>query len=326
MVLPNGQPRVKRMTYLSDVRNHLLLPLGGSKSSSEDFRGNYTSTQFDRILFLNDIYYKPVDALHLLFSTNIDASTGATDYDVACAADFVSAVMFYDSFVVRDYEGYGIGVMFFPWFANKGSAVSRNDVLAEKDAVRVKSCWGGMVSFAAAPFQQRDESKLPTLRFRHESELYWEASECCLIHADLEARKESGFKIFLNPYIRVAYDAHSWSWMPFTQRIERTFKILQYVVSAIGYPEYNPRRLDVAGEISSQKRWVYGENSLNGEAMRNQSVDILSKDLSGSWQMTEEIAKPGGFCGQRRLFVMKPDLKTANKKGRGKNWEKGPFP
>jgi hypothetical protein len=333
MILPNGQPRVKRMTYLSEVRNQLLRPLDDPHSSQEDFQGNYTDTKFDRILFLNDIYFKPVDAIQLLFSTNLNPSTGTANYDVACAADFVKSIMFYDTMVVRDYEGYGMGVMFFPWFTSKGNAISRNDVLAEKDAVRVRSCWGGMVSFAATHFQQQDameaaqnEKSVSALRFRHQHELYWEASECCLIHADLATRTESEAKIFLNPYIRVTYNAHSWSWMPFTQKIERVFKILQYVVSNIGYPEYNPRRLEVPGESSVQTRWIYKKESLNGEALRDLSADVPSQDLGGQWMDTRQTAHAGGFCGQRRLFVMKRDLRDANKQHSGRNWEKGVWP
>jgi len=315
--LPNGQPRVKRITYLSEIRNRLLLPLERGSKRYEKLQINHTDTTFDRILFLNDIYFKPIDALHLLFSTNVNPSTGLADYDVACAVDFVAAVMFYDSFVVRDFEGYGMGLMFFPWFTSKGRSISRNDVLAEKDAVRVQSCWGGMVSFAAAPFQEQ-----PPLRFRHQTELYWEASECCLIHADLAQSSAKNF--FLNPYVRVAYDAHSWYWMPFTQRIERVFKILQYFVSAFGYPEYNPRRLEVPGLESSQVRWIYDEPSLNGETMRDQSRNITDS-LNGKWLTTQELAKPGGFCFQRRLFIMKPDVPGANAEQKG-NWEKGPWP
>lgn len=33
-------------------------------------------------------------------------------------------------------------------------------------------------------------------------------------------------------------------------------------------------------------------------------------------------AAPGGFCGQRRMFVIKEDIESANRDGWGKNWEK----
>jgi hypothetical protein len=221
--------------------------------------------------------------------------------------------------------------MFFPWFTSRGKATSRNDVLAEKDAVRVKSCWGGMVAFDATPFlrQTKKEDSFRQLKFRHQEEIYWEASECCLIHADIAERTPSP-KIFINPYIRVAYDAKSWSWLPFIRRIEHVFKTLQWVVSWIGYPEYNPRRTEIAGETSTQIRWIYDDPSMNGEALRDQGVEFAPENLHGEWRDVREMAKPGGFCGQRRLFVMKPDLHEANEGivnvSNGRNWEKGRLP
>ena len=37
--------------------------------------------------------------------------------------------------------------------------------------------------------------------------------------------------------------------------------------------------------------------------------------------VVNRIADAGGFCGQRRMFVMKDDLEKANSNGWGKNWE-----
>jgi hypothetical protein len=319
------------LTYLSEVRNHLLQPLDNVPTlPTKGVRSNHTDRHFDRILFLNDIYFDPVEALHLLFSTNLNPSTLRAEYDVACAADFVASVMFYDTFVVRDFEGYGMGLMFFPWFTSRGQGRSRKEVLAEKDAVRVRSCWGGMVAFAAAPFLRQNDTtagRIAPLRFRHQKELYWEASECCLINADLTARKEEA-KIFLNPYVRVAYDAKSWSWLPFIRRIERVFTRLQFMVSAVGYPEHNPRRTELPRQISRQERWVYHNASANGEMFRDQSIAFAPENVVGEWKVTEEVALPGGFCGQKRLFIMRPDIQEANSivHQNGRNWEKGPWP
>ena len=339
VVLPNGEARVKRLSYLSQIRNQLLGPLNTPSEHVFHLNSqvNYTSTKFDRILFLNDIYFQPVDALNLLFSTNQNPNTGAADYDVACAADFVSSVIFYDTFVVRDYEGYGMGLTIFPWFTSQGQSLSRHDVLASKDAVRVKSCWGGMAAFKAAPFltpnmgsKNNINAPISTpLRFRHDSELYWESSECCLLNADIADRTPDA-KIFLNPYIRVAYDADSWAWLPFIRRVERVFVLLQYLVSKIGYPEFNPRQLEREGEMSTRTLWVYDDDRFNGERLRNLTKVERKGDLEGKWKDVEELAKPGGFCGQRRLFVMKSELEEANvdsgRLGTGRNWEKGMFP
>jgi hypothetical protein len=329
VALPNGRHGVKRLTYLSHIRNLLLRPLEEPPIPffDEQLQANYTDTRFNRILFLNDVYYNPIDALHLLFSTNQNPLSRRADYDVACAIDFVSSVIIYDTFVMRDTEGYGTGLVFFPWFTSKGEATSRIDVLAERDAVRVRSCWGGMAAFDAAPFLRQHSGAAP-LRFRHQSELYWEASECCLIGADVAARKP-GAKIFVNPYVRVAYDDKTWSWLPFVRRIERVFKILQYIVSAVAYPvEHNPRRLELPGDVSTQWRWVYDNETLNGEAFRDQRLGVRKEDLGGSWRRTQEVAEAGGFCGQRKLFVMKENLRQVNQQitGTGRNWENRKVP
>ncbi|KAF2663380.1 hypothetical protein BT63DRAFT_465923 [Microthyrium microscopicum] len=313
--LPNGNARVKRLAYLSDLRNRLLWPLEHPESHI-GAQINHTSTSFNRILFLNDVYFSPIDAIHLLFSTN------EANYSIACAADFISSVMFYDTFVVRDNEGYGMGFMFFPWFTSQG--LSRGDVLAESDAVRVRSCWGGMASYDATPFLTPDAmhsatshypsingTTLQPLRFRHDPEVFWESAECCLINADFAHREPSATsRIFLNPYIRVAYTARSWYWLSTIRRFERSFAILQYVVSAIGYPEYNARRTERPGHPSTQRRWLYTDASLNGEELGRASLEHAEKI----------IAQPGGFCGQKRLFVMKPNLEETNKQG-SRNWE-----
>ncbi|WEW61002.1 hypothetical protein PRK78_006491 [Emydomyces testavorans] len=310
--LPSGEQRTKRIAYLAEVRNRALRPLDRSYVPSDNQTGfRHVSMKFDRVLFLNDIFFSAIDATHLLFSTN------NSKYRAACAIDFVSNVMFYDSFVVRDTDGYGMGLMFFPWFPPTGSAKSRNAVLAGKDAVPVRSCWGGMAAFDATVFQStsiRNSSSLVT-RFRYEPEPFWEAAECCLIFADVEDAfgepdLEQGTSVFVNPFVRVSYTKHTWDWLPFFQRYERIFRNLQYIVSKIGYPEYNPRRLDGSGQLVKQKVWV---NTDDGAV------------TGGSFRMVERRATPGGFCGQRRMFLMKRDIELANRRG-DKNWEKIPVP
>lgn len=64
----------------------------------------------------------------------------------------------------------------------------------------------------------------------------------------------------------------------------------------------------------------------NGEKMRDLEMKIRPERLDGKWEMVEERAMPGGFCGQRRHFLMKKNLEKANEGREGKNWEKGPFP
>ncbi|KAM5442373.1 hypothetical protein MferCBS31731_002748 [Microsporum ferrugineum] len=311
-ILPGGGQRTKRIAYLAEVRNRALRPLNSSyiPTSAESQSGfRHTTTQFNRVLFLNDIYFAATDAVQLLFSTNAERS-GRADYHAACAIDFVANVMFYDTFVVRDTEGFGMGLMFFPWFAASGKAESRQAVLAESDAVQVRSCWGGMVAFDARIFQNFEAGSSDlVMSFRHEPEPFWEAAECCLIFADIDdsfhpLNTIDGTGVYINPFIRVAYTENTWKWLDFFRRYERIFANLQWIVSKIGYPEYNPRRLHNAGQIIQEKVWVNDQQHSNG-----------------AFKMVERTANPGGFCGQRRMFVMRNDITAANKKGE-KNWEK----
>lgn len=289
ITMPDGTPRLKRMAFLAEVRNRALLPLVQS------------DTHFDKLLYLNDIIFDPIDAANLLFSTNIDESRKA-QYRAACAVDFQNPLKFYDTFATRDTGGFDMGVIFYPWFTNAGDATSRNDVLSQKDAVRVKSCWGGMVAFDAQWFQyshvdgaDTSNVKLP-LRFRAEDDNYWDASECCLVHADLAALTsgiDDKHGIYMNPYIRVAYAKRVLDWLWVTRRVERLYSPFQNVVNWMaGRPTFNPRRFDGPGEQVVNKVWVSDD-----------------KGLTGGWQNVSRVATPGAFCGYRNLqyLVVHPE-------------------
>ncbi|USW57367.1 Putative mannosyltransferase 1, CMT1 [Septoria linicola] len=226
ITMPDGTQRLKRMAFLAEVRNRALAPL------------RTTETRFDKLLYLNDVIFSPADAANLLFSTNQDDS-GRAQYRAACAVDFDNPFKFYDTFATRDSEGFDMRAIFYPWFTSAGEAISRSDVLAQKDAVRVKSCWGGMVAFDAQWFQYShidgaDTSavQLP-LQFRAEEDSYWDSSECCLVHADLAALTSSldnHHGIFMNPYVRVAYTKKVLDWLWLSQRVERLYAPTQAVV------------------------------------------------------------------------------------------------
>jgi hypothetical protein len=368
---------VKRLTYLAEVRNRLLRPLDPPSTATPlEPLVNYTNTRFDRLLFINDIYFKPEDALNLLFSTNVNPATGLAEYQGACSMDFVRGGTLYDSFVIRDLDGFEISWFLYPWFTRRGSGQSRQDVLRQKDAVRVRSCWSGMAAYDATPFLRQEvvdanhhptrplphlehplaqvdptsnsmkpiqgqsqldlRANLAPLRFRHQSELFWEASECCLLNADLLARSpEISIQLFLNPYIRVAYDWKTWVVQPWLQRFERGFATMEFVadVLALGW-DFNTRRTEVVGRPTVIRKWVYDNPALNGETRRNHTVDMglglqfpLSPEQTrGEWKLGEQVAEAGGFCGQRTLFVMMSDLEKANSGKSGRNWEKIKLP
>ncbi|EEQ83284.2 uncharacterized protein BDCG_00089 [Blastomyces dermatitidis ER-3] len=323
VTLADGSERIKRIAYLAEARNRALRPLDDPASD-----------RFDKLLYLNDVVFDPIDALQLLFSTNMD-ERGTPQYRAACAVDFINPFKFYDTFATRDLEGFSMGVPFYPWFSSAGKAESRHDVLDQKDAVRVRSCWGGMVAFDAKFFQQgksepagqhqarrqRDDDEVaptsPTpstslpARFRAEPDLYWDASECCLIHADIqkppyESKDELivDTGIYMNPYVRVAYDTQTLAWLGVTRRFERLYSLVHAIVNTIaGMPRFNPRRAEVAGTDVEEKVWV--PKGANG----------------GSYEMVKRKAGTGGFCGRRGLQVM-----VANPEKGQKNWESLPVP
>ncbi|KAI9802608.1 MAG: hypothetical protein M1833_001682 [Piccolia ochrophora] len=335
--LPSGEQRVKRIAYLAEVRNRALRPLEGEAKD----------TKFDKLLFLNDIVFSPTDAAQLLFSTKA-GSDGRTKYRAACAVDFINAFKFYDTYATRDAEGYSMGVPFFPWFSNAGSSRSRQDVLSESDAVHVRSCWGGMVAFEAKWFQEAgspdadlslegmssedrnlnwhwNNTWLPPrrepqpVRFRSESDLFWEASECCLIHADIqpEGQRHTGLQdsgIYVNPYIRVAYDKRSFRWLQTTRRWERLYILPHRLVNWFaGLPFFNPRRTEVEGEEVKDRVWKVEE--------ADKKAHSQARAVKGSWKTVTRTAGRGGFCGGKRLQVLKDNPRKGEKM-----WEILPVP
>ena len=305
--LPDGIDRVKRIAYLAEVRNRALRPLEAS------------NVTWNKLLYLNDVIFDPLDAVQLLFSTNID-DDGRADYRAACAVDFLNPFKFYDTFATRDLDGYGMGVPFFPWFGSSGESQSRRDVLNGMDAVQVRSCWGGMVAFDAKFFQKAntDGNELYTaagqvfqnsptgLRFRSEEDIYWDASECCLIHADLQSPEPGNTGIFMNPYVRVAYDAKTLSWLTFTRRFERLYSPIQYLVNVLfALPRQNPRRAETTFDNVRQSVWVPDE----------------SVQAGGSFQLLVRTASHSGFCGRPALELIKEHPVAGEK-----NWEFYPLP
>lgn len=305
-----GVRRLKRVQFLAVVRNRALSPL------------QTLPTRFDKLLYINDVIFDPIDAANLLFSTNVD-ETGRTQYRAACAVDFENPFKFYDTFATRDAEGHDMGVIFYPWFTSAGEGRSRREVLAQKDAVTVSSCWGGMVAFEAKWFQYSQASdaqdaygvQLP-LRFRAENDTYWDASECCLIHADLTAvssthGNETG--IFMNPYIRVAYSKAVLDWLWLTRRFERLYTAVQSLVNWIGgRPTFNPRRLEKPGQEITDDVWRWDPETQ--AAIQNNTTDHLVSGMHGMFKKVRRRASPGSFCGYRSLSYLLEDPSKSGKK------------
>lgn len=240
-----------------------------------------------------------------------------------------------------------MGVPFYPWFSGAGKGESRQDVLDGKDAVRVKSCWGGMTAFDAKWFQSpgpnapaestgaidfdpetdrnlnwhwSDPSIAPPvntrsasqpIHFRAETDLFWDASECCLIHADLQSagdtqEQSADTGIYMNPFVRVAYGSITLKWLGFTRRFERLYSIPHSLINQlVGLPWFNPRRTEIGEEVYKNKIWVPNSMDVGG----------------GSFQEVERRVGNGGFCGIRKLQVIKENPREGEK-----NWEFVPVP
>lgn len=326
-VLPNEE-RVKRIDYLAHVRNKAIEPLAR----------NTTGMHFDKLLFLNDIVFSPSDAADLLFSTNM-GEDGASRYHAACAMDFINPWKYYDTFATRDAEGQMLGVPFYPFFVGARHGISRRDIMSGTDAVRVKSCWGGMVAFEAKWFMAQKKPEIhntktrdvkaaitPVLsdtnqiRFRSLPELMWDASECCLVHADIavltsqapedwEDPENFDTGIYINPYIRVAYDVRTHSWLEFTRRFERLYSFVQgWVNWLVARPPWQPRRTEEPGQSLIRKEWVFDgpkTDDVDRSSLRGQS---LTSEIAkfGHWEDVEITAGPGGFCGGRQSLQLRP--------------------
>ncbi|KAF2270321.1 hypothetical protein CC78DRAFT_452195 [Lojkania enalia] len=319
VTLPSGERLVKRIAFLAEVRNRALTPI------------DFADMPFDRLLFINDVNFNPIDAAQLLFSTNADA-TGRANYGAACAVDFINPFKFYDRFATRDLEGYNMGIPFYPWFTSAGSATSRSDVLHNSDAVRVRSCWGGMTAFEAKWFQDTDKfnneplknstpqsahEAVKPLRFRYEQETFWESSECCLIHADLQylctglgMPPESG--IYMNPFIRVAYDPKTLSWLPLTRRPERLYAVIHDILNhAVGLPNTNTRQTEEPGRLFTDRVWEYND------PVAAFASNATHADKNGHWKEIQRVAKPGGFCGGPNLLFLNDDEREGKSKWGG---------
>ncbi|CAK7270330.1 hypothetical protein SEPCBS57363_004045 [Sporothrix epigloea] len=315
VTMPDGTQRIKRLAYLAEMRNRALRPL-----NTLDGVGG---TVFDRVLFLNDVAFRPMDAAQLLFSTNVvDPEDGRAEYLSACALDYKTPFLFYDLYAQRDAEGFSSGLPIFPFFSDAGQGLSRADMLAQKDAVRVQSCWGGMVATDARYIQHRNSSLLnpdfqeisrhvvdpvhpigvsAPLRFRYEPEIFFDACECCLLLADISRAASvarvpaSRTGVFVNPYVRVAYDKTTLRRLRIVQRWETLFAMPQALFSRLAnLPTHNPHRQVREGDTFVEEVW-------NAQA--------------NSWSLETRRGRNGLFCGVREMQVMDEQPRTEDK-----NW------
>ncbi|GAA5885769.1 hypothetical protein JCM5296_000139 [Sporobolomyces johnsonii] len=159
---PTDWKRVDRIDQLAVYRNVALAPV------QRGLLGR-AGTAFEDVLFINDVFVCPSDALELLWQRR------AQDADAACAMDWreskgvlgrwSKSVKFYDNWVSRSISGNmlrarldvfaeardGIAEL----FDQPGEEPSR-DRFRRGLPVPVYSCWNGMLALTAEPFRTTD--------------------------------------------------------------------------------------------------------------------------------------------------------------------------
>ncbi|KAJ5182612.1 hypothetical protein N7492_000228 [Penicillium capsulatum] len=177
IVTPRGRPELRRIPFLSRQRNLSLKPL-------EDLAQQ--GVTFDKILFLNDVVFKPNDVFALL-------DTNHGDYAAACSVDFSKPPNYYDTFALRDARGHEAVSSTWPFF--RDAATRRG--MKHFTPIPVKIAMDAAPFLAATPLRFRG---IPdSLALSH-----LEGSECCLVHADNPLTAQHG--VYLNPLVRVGYN------------------------------------------------------------------------------------------------------------------------
>lgn len=182
----NELHRIERLAWLRNTALRRFTSLASSSSSS--------SSHFDRILFLNDIFFCAEDILQLVLSSI------QTKSDVSCGMDYYRQYKkrrilgFYDVWVARDMNGKRFTTS--PPYAVTPASI---DALAKGQTFQVRSCWNGAVSINAEVFSGQDSAL-----FRSSRSGECEVSECELFMRDLVSRGRTHISIV--PSCTTAYN------------------------------------------------------------------------------------------------------------------------
>ncbi|KAM7191315.1 Cryptococcal mannosyltransferase 1 domain containing protein [Naviculisporaceae sp. PSN 640] len=185
--MPDGDMKLRRIPYLSRLRNQSLKPL-------LDLAEN--GTTFDYVIFLGDVVFTVGDVIALL-------NTNHGNFAAACSLDFSKPPLYYDTFALRDSDGHETATQTWPYFRSRNSL----NAMLYGAPVPVRSCWNGLVVMPTSAFTGSNG-----LKFRgipdSLAQQHLEGSECCLIHADNPASRTRG--VFLNPTVRVGYNREAY--------------------------------------------------------------------------------------------------------------------
>lgn len=268
---------LRRIPYLSEMRNRGLEPM----LAMQEMR------TFDKILYLNDVYFEPSDILTLL-------NTNEGHFDVACGVDFHYPPAFYDTFALRDSEGRGPVMATFPYFR---AAETRNAIMQGHPA-KVMSCWNGVLVVDAAPYYNQITTRdgrsyaKAGLRFRGVpdslAEKHLEASECCLIHADLLASGTVHKGIYINPAVRVGYTREA------------------YELTHVGLEKGFVSRFQYITGVWKNRLARYKSDGISSSAGQNMAEiyrRIRQWDQEGA-NIGEKRSEVGGYCTIDEMHIL----------------------
>ena len=305
---------LRRIPYLAKLRNKVLEPLTDQKVLDLMFHdelhdvnvGHNSQPQFDKILFLNDVHFRPSDVLTLL-------STNSGSYTAACALDFQLPPRYYDTFVLRDEKGYNTVTEYFPYFRTSAARKKITSGLP----VPVTSCWNGMIVMDAAPFypdeslSTNSDANAPIhqpVRYRGTPDTLGaksvEGSECCLVHADMFANGQADQGIWVNPAVRVGYSRAAYDAVHDTSVNSHWMSPNEYITSI--YHNRLQRLLTLNGASPFSAEW----------AERRAVQSRLTAWRDEGRLLGENRVEPGEYC-------LVHEMHTLIWNGWAHVWEKG---
>ena len=171
---------LNRIDFLVKVRNKAL---------------KFLTSDFDSILFINDVFFCPNDILELEFQRDVQQAgiAGGMDYDLTAEHN---KLHFHDYWVAMDINGYQLNREV---YQNPMRSIYNKFRWNKQLPMQVLSVWNGMVSLDATPF-------LNGLQFRRytgdKQAGECSTSECTTLSLDLF---KLGYRAILVPRVKVAY-------------------------------------------------------------------------------------------------------------------------
>lgn len=103
----------------------------------------------------------------------------------------------------------------------------------------------------------------------------------------------------MNPFVRVAYDEKTLSWLSFIRRPERLYSPIHDILNYfVGFPDKKARFAEEPGQLVTDKVWIYDHPAA---AFAQNATEA---DRAGHYVEQERRAEPGGYCSSPNLLVI----------------------